>query len=257
MWLLSWRDFSTKTFLIPIWGYNAIKDLPTNSAKHITSDISLKITLNKEKLSALRFVHIESCAPNILPFSVTLGYVQLQQKITHTWASYLLFFLYIYFLISFPHLLITAEETLFQSTRCGWCIIEKPFVKCVQAIQKSWVMNVHPHSARETCDLHDVPAVSQVPLPDRRLSGWLIGNLLPEVTLLHVLHGLICLLYKHRLFSSINVQISNVIIESPKDVLRKGNIRKVFLWYFRSKLKALVIIRIFFFSMWKIKCTLT
>lgn len=133
----------------------------------------------------------------------------------------------------------------------------KPFLKCEEAIQKSWVMNIHPHSGRETCDLHDVPAVSQVPLPDRRLSGWLIGNLLPEVALLHVLHGFICLLYKHRLFPSVNVQISNVIIESPQDVFRERNIIKAILSYFLIKLTGLAIIRIFFFSMWKIKHALT
>lgn len=97
----------------------------------------------------------------------------------------------------------------------------KPFLKCEEAIQKSWAMNIHPHSGGATRDLHDVAAVSQVPLPDRRLSGWLIGNLLPEVTLQHVLHRLICLPYKHRLSPSINVQISNVIIESPKRCVQR------------------------------------
>lgn len=106
----------------------------------------------------------------------------------------------------------------------------KPFSNARKQLRKAeWWMFTHTVVERRVTFM-TLQLYHRFPLPDRRLSGWLIGNLLPEVTVSHVLHRLIYLLYKHRLSTpSTNVQIPNVIIGSPKDVCRERNIIKWFL----------------------------
>lgn len=107
---------------------------------------------------------------------------------------------------------------------------KRPFSNVRKQLRKAerWTF---AHTVVETRDLRGAAAVSQVPLPGRPLSAWLIGSLLPEGTVSHVLLRLIYLLHKHRLFTPpTNVHISNVVIERLKDVCRaKGTFRDCFL----------------------------